>query len=378
MSTTPQPEAIVWTAGLPRRPLSTARELADPRQRRYARWTLWAAVLNLLLTLLAVILIREVSENWWLTGTLIFVPQLLLLLPSLCLFIASLFFNVRAALVNTLCLALILVSLCGLRCSMQSFQPVLESSRNIRVLTCNVQNFEPDFSKVMREISRSKPDIVAFQEAQKSSPEMLTGFLEGWEFLHAGEFWIGSRWPVRLVGVCTATPYDNRMTALKVEIRTPNGPVILSNVHLMTARRGLAELSLGSMISGEGPASVEHHSFLRYEEARQTLSFLRQSDVNQPQIVVGDFNMPVTSNIYTEHFGSWINAFDVSGFGFGYSAPCRRVRFWISDTPWLRIDHVLTSKHFDVMRCDTGELNGSDHRVVCSVLKLKTSSEQPK
>ena len=362
--------------GRSRRQLPAAHDSAQRRWRRYAQWTLRATVFNLLLTVVVVILIREVSENWWLTGTLIFVPQLPFLIPSFGLLICSLVFNRRAAPLNTVCLGLLLVSLCGFRCSVQSFQPVPESSRNLRVVTCNVQNYEPDISTVMREISRSRPDIVALQEARKTPPQMLTSFFEGWEFQHVGEFWVGSRWPLSFVGLCTATPYDNRMTALKVEIQTPNGPVILSNIHLMTARRGLSDLSAGSLVSGAGPAAVEHHSFLRYEEARQTLRFLMQSDAEIPHIAVGDFNTPVTSNIYTEHFGSWTNAFDASGVGFGYTAPSRRVRFWIPDTPWLRIDHVLASEHFDALRCDTGELNGSDHRVVCSVLKMNFSSAQ--
>lgn len=377
MSATTQNPTSPWATQTPYGRQPTQREIEDKQKRRFSRWTLWISVLNLLFTMALVISMLEVSENWWLTGTLIFVPQLALLIPSLCLLAASLVFNIRASLLNVVCFGLILICLCGARFSMKPFQAVLESPRNIRVLSCNVQNFQPDFSKVMREVSRGKPDIVAFQEARDTPPKILTEFLTDWHFQHTGEFWVGSRWPVKLVGACEATPYNNRLTALKVQIETPHGPVVLSNVHLMTARRGLSDLSLGSIVSGEGPAAVEHHSFLRYEEARQTHEFIGKSGDDTPHIVVGDFNMPVTSNIFNEHFSSWSNAFDEAGVGFGYTAPCRPVRFWIPNTPWLRIDHVLTSSHFEALRCETGEFNGSDHRLVSAILKLKTGNEPP-
>lgn len=377
MNATTQNPTSPWAAQTPYRRQPTQRELEEKQTRRFSRWTLRTSVLNLLFTIGLVISMLEVSENWWLTGTLIFVPQLPLLIPSICLLVASLVFNLRAAALNVVSLGLILVSLCGLGFSMKALEEVPDSAGNIRVLSCNVQNFQPDFSKVMREVSRNKPDVVAFQEARDTPPEILTESLKGWHSQHVGEFWVGSRWPVKLVGSCKATPYDNRLTALKVQVETPNGPVLLSNVHLMTARRGLSNLSLGSIVSGEGPAAVEHHSFLRYEEARQTREFISSSGEEIPHIIVGDFNMPVTSNIFDEHFGSWRNSFDEAGCGFGYSAPCRPVRFWISGTPWLRIDHVLSSNQLEPLQCRTGEFNGSDHRLVSAVLKRKTGNEPP-
>ena len=377
MSVNAQNPTSPWAAQTPFRRQPTQHEIDAKQKRRFARWTLWTSILNAMFTMALVISMLEVSENWWLTGTLIFVPQLPLLIPSICLFVASLVFNIRAAMLNVICLGLILFSLCGAGFSMKAFDKVPNSARNIRVLSCNVQNFQPDFSKVMREVSRLKPDIIAFQEARVTPPEMLTQFLKGWHIQHVGEFWVGSRWPVRLVGSCEATPYDNRLTALKVQVETPNGPVVLSNVHLMTARRGLANLSLGSIVSGEGPAAVEHHSFLRYEEARQTREFINKSGDDGPHLIVGDLNMPATSNIYDEHFGSFRNAFDEAGFGFGYTAPCRPVRFWIPNTPWLRIDHVLSSGHFEPLQCQIGEFNGSDHRLVSAVLKLNSGNEPP-
>ena len=249
------------------------------------------------------------------------------------------------------------------------------SDRNISVVTCNVQNFKPNFSKVMRELARAKPDVIALQEAQSQPPEMLTEYFKDWSFQHKDEFLVGSRWPVTIIESFDASPYE-RPTVMKVRIDTPNGPVLLSNVHLMTARRGLSGMGVGSIISGEAPGEAEHHALLRFEEARQTREFISASP-RLPHMIVGDFNMPQTSNVLNETFGDYTNAFEKSGFGFGYTAPCRPVRFWLPNTPWLRIDHIYSTEHFEPMRCQVGQFNGSDHRLVSAVLQLRPTNQPP-
>ncbi len=252
---------------------------------------------------------------------------------------------------------------------------MVASPQNVTVVTCNVQDFQPNFGKVRREIARVKPDIIALQEAFRP-PQLLFDSLEGWYWHHDHESWVASRWPLRAVGMNHTTPYD-RPTVLKVEIDAPSGPLLLSSVHLMTARRGLTDLSVGSMASGEGPASVDNHAFLRFDEAAQSREFVSNSDTSLPHIVVGDFNMPTTSNIFRENFGDLTNAFDEAGIGFGYTAPCRPVRFWLPRVPWLRIDHILSSHHWEAVQCKTGEFNGSDHRLVSAVLKLRSENSSP-
>jgi endonuclease/exonuclease/phosphatase family metal-dependent hydrolase len=350
---------------------------ADPEllRKRFVRWTLAVSVLNVLATILLVAVTLSVSEDWWLTGSLIYIPQTPLLIPSTCLLGCSFVWHMKSAILNMTSIGLLTISMCGFGLSMKPLAKLEESDRNITVVTCNVQNFKPHFSKVMRELSRVKPDIVALQEALDQPPQMLTEYFKDWSFQHKDEFWVGSRWPVTLVDSFEATPYE-RATALKVRIDTPNGPILLSNVHLMTARRGLSGMSVSSIISGEGPGEAEHHALLRFEEARQTREFISNSP-RMPHIIVGDFNMPQTSSVLHENFGDFTNAFEKAGLGFGYTAPCRPVRFWLPNTPWLRIDHVYSTEHFEPMRCRVGEFNGSDHRLVSAVLQLRPTNQPP-
>ena len=334
------------------------------------------SVLNLACAIAMTICLTDISENWWLSGALIYVPQTPLLIPSICLAFCSLAWHFRSLLLNLAAFGVILLCLCGFRFSMKPLNDVAESESHVKVVTCNVQNFQPNFGKVLREIARVDPDVVALQEAFEP-PQILFDSFEGWHWHHEHEFQVGSRWPLRVVGRNHTSPYD-RPTVMTVEIDTPSGKVLLSDVHLMTARRGLTNLSVASIASGEGPASVENHAFLRYEEAAQSREFLDLREASIPHIVVGDFNMPTTSTVFRENFGEgFANAFDEAGIGFGYTAPCRPVRFWLPRVPWLRIDHILASHQWDVLRCDTGEFNGSDHRLVSAVLQMQSPNSAP-
>lgn len=341
----------------------------EVQRRRYKWWTFLVSSLNLLAVAGLVVVSLQFSENWWLSGALIYLPQTPFLIPSICLLGCSLIWHMRSALLNLTSIGLILVCLCDARFSMKPFNEIADSGRNVRLITCNVQNFEPNFGQVLREVARFKPDILVLQEARQV-PKMLKDYLEGWNWQHQAGLLIGSKWPLGEGSLCHTSPYD-RPTAMAVQIETPSGPLTVGNVHLMTARRGLTDLSVTSILDGSGPASVDHHAFLRDEEARQTQAFLANLPENSPTIIAGDFNMPTTSSIFEHSFGEYSNAFDEAGIGFGYTAPCRPNRFWLPNVPWLRIDHILASNLLETLRCEAGEFSGSDHRLVAAVLHLR-------
>ena len=183
-------------------------------------------------------------------------------------------------------------------------------------------------------------------------------------------FWIGSRFPIQLIGQCDCREFD-RTTAVKVEIQDPNGSFLLANVHLMTARKSLEELTLGELSLDQGTEEFNRHVALRDEESLMTCAFLSEGAHALPTIIVGDFNMPTCSNLYRTHWGKLQNAFDVAGFGLGYTSPCKPLRFWFDGVPWIRIDHILASKHWRILHCLVGTENGSDHRLIAAEVVAK-------
>jgi endonuclease/exonuclease/phosphatase (EEP) superfamily protein YafD len=81
-----------------------------------------------------------------------------------------------------------------------------------------------------------------------------------------------------------------------------------------------------------------------------------------PKLLVGDFNLPVESAIYRDHWSQYTNAFSVAGWGLGHTRYCR----WHG----VRIDHILTGPESQVDRCWVGPDVGSDHRPLIADLVL--------
>jgi endonuclease/exonuclease/phosphatase (EEP) superfamily protein YafD len=81
-----------------------------------------------------------------------------------------------------------------------------------------------------------------------------------------------------------------------------------------------------------------------------------------PTIVAGDFNTPVESRIFQEHWGDFADAFSRAGNGLGMT----KYNGWIR----IRIDHVLTDDAWRAARARVWTDVGSDHRAVIADLVL--------
>ncbi len=77
-------------------------------------------------------------------------------------------------------------------------------------------------------------------------------------------------------------------------------------------------------------------------------------------VVGGDFNMPVESCFFKQHWHSYHDAFSAVGLGFGHTTSVR-----MEGIHWgARIDHILTRGRWHPLRCWVGPDTGSDHRPV--------------
>ena len=348
-----------------RRPRSgKLRTGARGRTTAKARFVRNVSVVNLLAVVGLLILLFAISERWWFSAALTYLPRTPFVLPAIALLAASLVWHRRSCWLNIVAIVVLVGPVAGLRVPIPSDRPNSES--DITVVSCNVQGFQPDFATVLQEIAAVNPDAVAFQEALVGHP-LLETFFADWHVVHVGPYWIGSKYPMRLIAKCDSAAFD-RMTAVKVEIEGPSGKFHLTNLHQMTARRGLSELNVRSIFSGEGSRRLERIVLLRDEEARRTRAFVSAGDPAIPELVVGDFNMPTSSNLFQTHWGDLTCAFDSAGLGFGYTSPCRPHRYWLSGVPWIRIDHILASDQWRVLDCQTGSKNGSDHRLIAASL----------
>lgn len=343
--------------------------------RAAACWVIGLSWLNLAALGVLCWMLFVVSESWWFSTVLTYAPRLPFLAPSLGLLVASLFWHMRSVWVNAVSLVVVLGPVMGLSVPVSRLlsPSVVEVGEfELKIVSCNVQAFKPNFPLVLKEIDVIKPDVVALQEAFPHS-SLLDQAFRGWYTVRHDLYWVASRFPLKLVTQCDVPVYQ-RTAGIVVEIETPAGPVLLADIHQMTARRGLTELSKNSLVDGEGPQRLEESQELRVEESLIIREQIESVRGDKPLLIVGDFNTPVSSQMFQSHWGDFQSAFDLAGIGYGYTSPCKANRFWPENLPWARIDHILCSPEWTVRSCQIGKSAGSDHRLIAASLRLSTPS----
>ena len=133
----------------------------------------------------------------------------------------------------------------------------------------------------------------------------------------------------------------------------------LVTVHLETARKGLEWL-----VADVPPelAAPDLNARIRTMESERAAVWARVRSREVPTLITGDFNLPVESRIYRDHWSGYDNAFEATGTGFGFSKHEGR---WLH----IRIDHVLAAPGwYDIRGAWVGLPVGSDHRPVIADL----------
>ena len=316
------------------------------------------------------------SEGWWISHILTYLPRVPYLAVPVLLIGFACKFHRKSIWFNLVSIGIVLVPIMDFKVTLAALQTP-PKGLDIRVLSCNVQNHKPAFSKVLSEISSLNPVVVAFQE---STPhyDLLLKYFKTWNSTSSGRLWVGSKHPVKLIDHCTPE-FSKRTCAIAVEVQAPSGSFLVFNVHLMTARHALTELSVTNLLNGHAAEVISNHTHNRGTESRVVRAFVfhHVRRMNLPYIIVGDFNTPSSSSLYQENWGDLPNAFDVAGSGYGYTSPCANHRMWLDNTPWLRIDHILVSPECSVRECKIGTENGSDHRLITSRLTIPVREWKP-
>ena len=335
-----------------------------------ARWVIGLSIVNLLALCVVSYLLYVVSETWWVGTVLTYAPRTPYLIPTLMLLAASLFWHRASIGINLIAAAIVLVPIMGLSIPLELLlngSPKTDDDVSLKILSCNVQAFKPDFDRVLEEIAAVGPDIVGIQEAFRGDPR-LDDFFKGWYTLRHHGYWIGSRYPLTWIADLKVPQFGERYAGMVVRIETPGGSIVFANVHQMTARFGLKELNRKTLINGDGTKELESFEEERYLESIAIRSIVDAARENQPLIVCGDFNTPTSSSLFRSHWSDLKSSFDAAGFGYGYTSPCKGNRFWPDNVPWARIDHILCSNEFVVRSCHIGKTDGSDHRLITSTV----------
>ena len=330
---------------------------------RLDRWLPPLAWANLVAVLIVAGLVLFVGDRWWAAAVPTYLPRLPWLGPAAVLLGLALWRRAwRPAAASAVAGAVVAGPLMGLRLGLGR----AEGAASMRVATCNIQDAKPRLELVLRELKRVDPDVVVFQESSRPRPEFEAEW-PNWHAHHEATFFAASRWPLEPVGLVESDSM-RRWCAAAVRVRHPTRPFVLVNVHLATARHGLAPLRDRDTPIGTALERLEVHQALREGELYDLREFVEQFE-GEPVVLAGDFNQPSDAKFLTAAFGDWTSAFDAAGRGYGYTAPCDSGRLWPPNCPWLRIDHVLVRPgEYGVAHAEIGRTAGSDHRLVAADL----------
>ena len=225
----------------------------------------------------------------------------------------------------------------------------------VRVVSFNADGGRMTAQALPRLLDRWQPQVVAFQECGDELA-MAARALSGWHSHVSKDLCLLSRYPIRLSEVMDRSNLDRIKQSEEKEIGGagyvvryvldgPTGAVRFANLHLETPRKGF-----------EGLMDFDLRRMRMNTEIRDVEAKLARAWVDSgsgPMVVLGDFNTPIESRTFQEHWGDLNDAFSVAGFGLGTT----KHNGWIG----ARIDHVLTSDGWRAERVSVGKESYSDH-----------------
>jgi vancomycin resistance protein VanJ len=330
------------------------RRSADHQRDPASHWPVWICWAYALLTVAAAFLLWTTGDRWWLGTLICFGPRWPLAVPAPLLILLAR----RRWRSIVLPMAISSVALTGWLGVVISFGLAAESrGPPFRVITFNTQGGRSDFSAFAEWALAQRVDVIVFQETSEELVKAAIG--SGWHLSPVeGGVLIASRHPIRQSLALSRPPGSERIDCLCVDLEVDERIVRVGGVHLPTPRDGLEAF----IHRDRRFIAVLAEERRRRETASRLASefLLRDQRVD---VLAGDFNLPVDSDIYREHWSEATNAFNAAGMGFGYT---KRTR-WHG----VRIDHILVANpNVAVVRATVGPEVNSDHRPVFGELAL--------
>jgi endonuclease/exonuclease/phosphatase (EEP) superfamily protein YafD len=136
-------------------------------------------------------------------------------------------------------------------------------------------------------------------------------------------------------------------------LESPSGPVTIYNVHPFSPRNALF---------GDGGNSEN----TKRREAQIASAVAAAHAGVGPFVLIGDTNLPEPSPIARRSFAGLRDAFEETGFGFGYTFPSKR--------PWMRIDRAFAGEGIHFLDARVGRRGASDHRPLFVDFEIERSN----
>ncbi len=222
-----------------------------------------------------------------------------------------------------------------------------DGSRVYKVMSYSKMGRNHDIGSMTRVVMSEVPDILFMQEiSQKDAGlliEKLKDLYDGQSlhyFSHDHYGLVLSRYPL-------SVDLKQKNLSLLAKVTLNGIQVQIWNVHLQKSI---------------------YNTKIQYKMLAQLTEQIKS--VQEPKIVAGDFNATRVNHPYKSIAEYLSNAFEATGFGFGFTFPSN-VRRMGTLTPFMRIDHIFHSNHFKAIKAYVvSDAGGSDHYPIVALLAL--------
>ncbi len=203
-------------------------------------------------------------------------------------------------------------------------------------------------------IDAEQPDVIAIQEWSGWEATHLKS-KPNWHIHGTPRLFLASRHPIRQVVDLGHNSMGKHASAARYELDTPFGTVHVVSLHTATNRMGISDTVHANR---KGPSEVQANSNTRREQSEYVAR--QAAQLHGPVLIMGDFNTPPESVIFSQVWSGYPDAFNTAGWGWGYT-------FMGSETR-VRIDHILTGRGWKITDCRVGPFVGPLHRPVIADL----------
>jgi vancomycin resistance protein VanJ len=238
----------------------------------------------------------------------------------------------------------------------------------LTVMTYNVTRGDPGREEILSIIDKQDADVVALQEVPPKVAEAVSGLSDRYPYqaLHpTADGYAGcavlSRFPISEDEVLFLVEGMHLSQRLVLDVEGKR--VHLFNVHLQPPRLP-GEVRLASLLL----VPSYYDTTTQDRELARLLEEL--AGLEEPVLVVGDFNMTDQSEGYKRVTSELGDAFREVGWGFGHTYPDVEVRSVPTPFPLVRIDYIFHSREMTSLRAQVGDRGGPDHRYLVAELAL--------
>ena len=317
---------------------------------------------------LVLALMEWVGERNYILAFLLYLPPLGWLLPLAVLTPVCLVFRWQIVSIHMGCVIVVMLFYMHPRWS-GAKQP---SGTGITVLTNN--RGEANYTSPTEYIGRTKPDIVALQEAG-NAPAYQAAFPQ----LHVkgvDQFTLMSRFEITKAEVLPLT-LRNLPVGARFELDCDGRKLVVYNIHPVSPRIDLDQMrGLGFPVLVLAPSSTRwgpereklKERWAERMEVLRKLSELMEQE-KEPFLAVGDFNFPDHGVGYRLYASKLTDAFAARGSGYGFTMPGRTRNPLSFFGPWLRIDYIWSSKALKPVWCEREPARASQHRAVVATFE---------